>query len=208
MKSAAETLEERIRECAYHIWEANGRPSGRDEEFWTQACETIAADGRPDEFEGYNGASRSRHRRPGCRASVAAKQHSQGWRFQPAHSEHVAGATSNRSAHALKQLVTIRTPAAILRCLDWSHTTSEVTVCVGLNDDEGLNGLLRDPLIRLVMQSDGVTEQAMIAVIEQLRRSLAARVASARIDYSTPRVPLSIDGCGSREVATSGGAGA
>ena len=45
MKSAAETLEERIRECAYHIWEANGRPSGRDEEFWTQACEMLAADG-------------------------------------------------------------------------------------------------------------------------------------------------------------------
>jgi hypothetical protein len=45
MKSAADTLEERIRECAYHIWEANGRPSGRDEEFWTQACETVAANG-------------------------------------------------------------------------------------------------------------------------------------------------------------------
>jgi hypothetical protein len=48
-------------------------------------------------------------------------------------------------------------------------------VCVGLKDDEALNSLLRDPLIRLAMQSDGVTEQAMIAVIEQLRRSLAAR---------------------------------
>jgi hypothetical protein len=48
-------------------------------------------------------------------------------------------------------------------------------VCVGLNDDEGLNSLLRDPLIRLVMQSDGVTEQAMIAVVGQLRRSMAAR---------------------------------
>jgi hypothetical protein len=45
MKSAAETVEKRIRECAYHIWEANGRPSGRDEEFWKQACETLAADG-------------------------------------------------------------------------------------------------------------------------------------------------------------------
>jgi hypothetical protein len=45
MKSAAETLEERIRECAYHIWEANGRPPGRDEEFWQQACEAVATDG-------------------------------------------------------------------------------------------------------------------------------------------------------------------
>ena len=44
MKSAVKTLKERLRECAYHIWEANGRPTGRDEEFWTQACELIAAD--------------------------------------------------------------------------------------------------------------------------------------------------------------------
>ena len=48
-------------------------------------------------------------------------------------------------------------------------------MCAGSNDDEGLNSLLRDPLIRLVMQSDGVTEQAMIDVVDQLRRSLAAR---------------------------------
>jgi hypothetical protein len=44
MKSAVEMLEQRIRECAYHLWEANGRPTGRDEEFWIQACELIAAD--------------------------------------------------------------------------------------------------------------------------------------------------------------------
>lgn len=35
--------------------------------------------------------------------------------------------------------------------------------------------LLCDPLVRLVMESDGVTEQEMIAVMDQLRRSLAAR---------------------------------
>ena len=45
MKSAAETLHDRVRVRAYHIWEANGRPSGRDEEFWRQACEMIATDG-------------------------------------------------------------------------------------------------------------------------------------------------------------------
>ena len=44
MKSAAETLEDRVRMRAYHIWEANGRPSGRDEEFWRRACEMIAID--------------------------------------------------------------------------------------------------------------------------------------------------------------------
>ncbi|HEX3401639.1 MAG TPA: DUF2934 domain-containing protein [Acetobacteraceae bacterium] len=41
----AETLEERIRECAYHIWEASGRPSGRDAEFWQRACEMFVIDG-------------------------------------------------------------------------------------------------------------------------------------------------------------------
>ena len=56
-------------------------------------------------------------------------------------------------------------------------------MCAGSNDDEGLTGLLRDPLIRLVMRSDGVTEQAMIDVIDQLRRSLAAR--ASRISSPT-----------------------
>lgn len=44
MKPAADTLEGRIRERAYHIWEANGRPAGRDKEFWHQACELIGTD--------------------------------------------------------------------------------------------------------------------------------------------------------------------
>jgi hypothetical protein len=37
--------------------------------------------------------------------------------------------------------------------------------------------MLRDPLIRLVMKSDGITEQEMLAVIDRLRRILAAREA-------------------------------
>ena len=48
-------------------------------------------------------------------------------------------------------------------------------MCAGSDDEAGLNSLLRDPLIRLIMDSDGVTEQAMIALVEQVRRSLAAR---------------------------------
>jgi hypothetical protein len=35
--------------------------------------------------------------------------------------------------------------------------------------------LLRDPPIRLVMASDGVTEQGMIALVDRLRRTLATR---------------------------------
>ena len=44
MKSAAEALEDRIRERAYYLWEASGRPSGREVEFWHRACEMVATD--------------------------------------------------------------------------------------------------------------------------------------------------------------------
>jgi hypothetical protein len=47
MQPAAEMLQGRIRERAYHIWEASGRPSGRDEEFWQRACEQIAIGDEP-----------------------------------------------------------------------------------------------------------------------------------------------------------------
>jgi hypothetical protein len=45
---------------------------------------------------------------------------------------------------------------------------------------QNIASLLRDPLIRLVMNSDGVTEQDMIAVMNQLRRSLKAREGDMR----------------------------
>lgn len=37
-------LEERIRECAYHMWELEGRPEGRAEEYWQRARERIEAE--------------------------------------------------------------------------------------------------------------------------------------------------------------------
>jgi hypothetical protein len=51
----------------------------------------------------------------------------------------------------------------------------EVAMCAGSEDGVRLPRLLRDPLTRLVMDSDGVTEQALIELIDQVRRSLAAR---------------------------------
>jgi hypothetical protein len=48
-------------------------------------------------------------------------------------------------------------------------------MCAGSDDDVVLTGLLREPLTKLVMESDGVTEQALIALVEQVRLSLAAR---------------------------------
>ena len=41
-------------------------------------------------------------------------------------------------------------------------------MCAGSDDQGDLASLLRDPLIRLVMNSDGVTEQDMSDLMEQL----------------------------------------
>jgi hypothetical protein len=35
-------IEDHIRVRAYHLWEANGRPEGRDLEFWEQARQTLS----------------------------------------------------------------------------------------------------------------------------------------------------------------------
>ena len=35
-------LEQRLRERAYHIWEAEGRPNGRDRQHWHQAEHELA----------------------------------------------------------------------------------------------------------------------------------------------------------------------
>jgi hypothetical protein len=54
----------------------------------------------------------------------------------------------------------------------WSEV---VAMCRESHDKVKFPDLLRDPLIRLVMKSDGVTEQEMIALMDQLRRAQAAR---------------------------------
>jgi hypothetical protein len=38
-----------------------------------------------------------------------------------------------------------------------------------------LRGWLRDPMIRLVMESDGVTEQEMIALVRRITAAVASR---------------------------------
>jgi hypothetical protein len=64
------------------------------------------------------------------------------------------------------------------------------------DDESALLELLRDPLIRLVMCSDGVTEQTMIAVMEGLRHALAVRecqthtATEAPIRQRRPQAPL------------------
>ena len=36
--------DEHIRVRAYHLWEADGRPTGRDHEYWERAQQTLVAD--------------------------------------------------------------------------------------------------------------------------------------------------------------------
>jgi Protein of unknown function (DUF2934) len=38
----------RIRERAYHLWEADGRPHGRDVEYWERARELVGMEENPD----------------------------------------------------------------------------------------------------------------------------------------------------------------
>ena len=57
-------------------------------------------------------------------------------------------------------------------------------MCAEQNDVMRFPDLLSDPLIRLVMKSDGITEQEMNALMVQLRRALAAREGCLRSDAS------------------------
>lgn len=52
----------------------------------------------------------------------------------------------------------------------WPPKTFEANMR-GSDNDGRLASLLRDPLIKLMMKSDGVTEQAVIALIDQVCRS-------------------------------------
>ena len=44
-----ETFEQQVRDTAYFMWEADGRPSGRDEEYWHRAREACMGQFRLDE---------------------------------------------------------------------------------------------------------------------------------------------------------------
>jgi hypothetical protein len=46
-RNTADALDERIRERAYHLWENDGRPPGRDQEFWEMARELVSIEANP-----------------------------------------------------------------------------------------------------------------------------------------------------------------
>jgi hypothetical protein len=40
--------DQQIRERAYHLWEADGRPHGREEEYWERARELVGMEANPN----------------------------------------------------------------------------------------------------------------------------------------------------------------
>jgi hypothetical protein len=52
-------------------------------------------------------------------------------------------------------------------------------MCCAGRSDFSFADLLRDPLIQLVMRSDGVTKEDMIALEDRLRSALTARAMAA-----------------------------
>jgi len=50
--------EERIRQRAYEIWEREGKPEGREDEHWTQACQEIEAEGGSPPMEAETASGR------------------------------------------------------------------------------------------------------------------------------------------------------
>ncbi len=48
MSSANETLEQRVRERAYALWQSEGSPEGRADEFWDLARRQLEAESDPD----------------------------------------------------------------------------------------------------------------------------------------------------------------
>jgi hypothetical protein len=48
MSSTNETLDQRIRERAYALWQSDGSPEGRADEFWDLARRQLEAESDPD----------------------------------------------------------------------------------------------------------------------------------------------------------------
>jgi hypothetical protein len=83
MKFGAETLEHRIRERAYHLWEASGRPSGRDVEFWHRACGMVATDGADQPKAGAQQEQTKSARQAGKRTRKTSRPASQATSIPP-----------------------------------------------------------------------------------------------------------------------------
>jgi hypothetical protein len=47
MSGTEQDIETRIRERAYALWDRDGRPEGRADEYWEKACRLIGAEDDP-----------------------------------------------------------------------------------------------------------------------------------------------------------------
>lgn len=79
-------------------------------------------------------------------------------------------------AQSMKQRVTFRTTCRNKRAANLlPHNVRRFIVCARWFEQDGSPGMILDPLIRLVMKSDGVTEEALTALMDQVRQSLRGR---------------------------------
>ncbi len=51
MNEEPRKTDERVRIRAYHLWERDGRPHGRNDEYWAKALEEIRAEDRENTGE-------------------------------------------------------------------------------------------------------------------------------------------------------------
>ncbi len=52
MNDEAKKTDERVRIRAYHLWERDGRPLGRNDEYWTRALAEIQGEERDERVPG------------------------------------------------------------------------------------------------------------------------------------------------------------
>lgn len=52
MSDSAKKTDERVRIRAYHLWEQDGRPHGRNDEYWTKALAEVQAEERREAESG------------------------------------------------------------------------------------------------------------------------------------------------------------
>jgi hypothetical protein len=87
-------------------------------------------------------------------------------------------------ARSMKQRVTFRTTCRNKGAANLlPHNVRRFIVCARWFEQDGSPGMVLDPLIRLVMKSDGVTEEALTALMEQVRQSLIAREGHASPEH-------------------------
>jgi hypothetical protein len=66
----------------------------------------------------------------------------------------------------------LRATGVVCALRQWDEDSA---MCTEQTTAPTLLGWLRDPMIRLVMDSDGVTEKEMIALVRRIRLAVAAR---------------------------------